>query len=135
MKRNLLIFYSGTYAGQKLPEYYPELIRKFVRLNEDLRWDNNFELNQIVNMDETPLFMNIPNTKTITKIGSKEVNIKTHEQERIHVTEILWIIADGTKISPMLLFKGKPEGRVERRPHKNSLVKDKEVSAYCQHKT
>ena len=25
-------------------------------------------------MDETPLFMNFPNTKTITKIGSKEVN-------------------------------------------------------------
>ena len=29
-------------------------------------------------MDETPLFMNIPNTKTIAKIGSKEINIKNY---------------------------------------------------------
>ena len=40
-------------------------------------------------MDETPLFMNMTNTKTIAKIGSKEVNIKTHSQERVHVTAIL----------------------------------------------
>ena len=33
-------------------------------------------------MDETPLFMNITNTKSIAKIGSKEVEIKTHEQEK-----------------------------------------------------
>ena len=40
-------------------------------------------------MDETPLFMNIHNTKTIAKIGSNEVKAKTHAQERIHVTAIL----------------------------------------------
>ena len=40
-------------------------------------------------MDETPLFMNMAITKTIIKIGSKEANIKTHGQERVHVTAIL----------------------------------------------
>ena len=49
-------------------------------------------------MDETPLLINIFNTKTIAKIGSKEVNIKTHGQERIYATVILWIVADGTKL-------------------------------------
>ena len=61
--------------------------------------DNNFELNQITKMDETQLFMNISKTKTITKIGWKEVNIKIHGQERIHVVAILWIVADCTKLS------------------------------------
>ena len=65
LKRNMLIFRSGTHVGQKLSESYPELIRRFTKFNEDLRWDNSFELSQIANMDETPLFMNIPNTKTI----------------------------------------------------------------------
>ena len=32
-------------------------------------------------MDETPFFMNIPNTKMITKIGPKEVNIKIHSKK------------------------------------------------------
>ena len=63
------------------PESNPELIRRFSKFNENLRWDNNFELNQIANMDETPLFMNISNTKTITKISSKEVKIKTNEKK------------------------------------------------------
>ena len=33
-------------------------------------------------MNETPLFINIPTKKTIAKIGSKEVNIKTHGKEK-----------------------------------------------------
>ena len=40
----------------------------------------------------------IPNSKTIAKIGYKEVNIKTYGQERIHITAILWIVTDGTKL-------------------------------------
>ena len=85
-------------------------------------------------MDETPLFMNITNTKTIVKICSKEVDIKTHRQEKISVTAILWIIADGTKLPPMLVFKGKSDSRVERSLNKNWLVKDKKVFANCQPK-
>ena len=120
----MLTFCSGTHISQKLPEFYKELIRKFTKFNDDLRWDNDFELSKIANMDDTPLFMNILKTKTITKISSKEVNIKTYEQERIHVTAILWIIADCTKLPQMLVFKGQANGREERRLHKNSLVKD-----------
>ena len=80
-------------------------MRKFTKFNEKLRSDNDFELSQIVSMDETPLLMNITNTKTIAKIGSKEVNIKTYGQELIQVTAILWIIADDTKLPSMLVFK------------------------------
>ena len=69
--------------GQKLPQFSPELMRKFTKFNEKLRWDSDFELSQIANMDETLLLMNITNTKTIAKIGSKEVDIKTHGQEKL----------------------------------------------------
>ena len=71
----MLTFRSGTHIDQKLPQSYPELMRKFTKFNEKLRSDNDFELNHIANMDETPLLMNITNTKTIGKIGSKEVDI------------------------------------------------------------
>ena len=69
-------------------------------------------------MDETPLFMNIASTRTIARIGSKEAVIKTHGQEKVHVTAILCIIADGIKLPPMLVFKGQPEGRVEMKEKK-----------------
>ena len=65
-------------------------------------------------MDETLLFMNIASTKTIARIGSKEVVIKTHGQEKVYVTAILFIIADATKL-PMLAFNGQPQGSVEKK--------------------
>ena len=71
-------------------------------------------------MDETQLFMNIPIIKTIAKIVSKEENSKTHLQERIHVSEILWIEADSTNLPPMLVFKGQTDGWVEWRLQKIS---------------
>ena len=76
-------------------------------------------------MDKTPLFINIPNTNTITKIGLKDISIKTYLQERVHVTAILRIVADINELSSMLVLKGRPDGKVERILHKNSLVKDK----------
>ena len=94
----MVTFSSGAYVSNKLPESYLKLIRKFTKYNEDLRWYNNFELSQKTNMDETILFINFPNTKMIVKIGTKGFKIKTHGQERIHVTVILWIVADGTKL-------------------------------------
>ena len=81
MKRHLLTFRAGTHIGQRLPDSYPEVMRKFIKYNEKLRDDKEFWFSQIANMDETPLFMNIASTKTIARIGSKEVVIKTHGQE------------------------------------------------------
>ena len=60
-------------------------------------------------MDKTLSLMNISNTSTVAKIGLKEVNIKIHEQERIHIITIPWIVSDGTKLPPMLMFKGQPD--------------------------
>ena len=65
-------------------------------------------------MDETPIFLNTARTKTITKIGSKTENIKTHGQDKVLVTTILWIAADRTKLSPMLIFKGESNRRIAK---------------------
>ena len=134
LKRHFLTFRAGTHIGQKLPDSYSEKMRIFTKFNENLRKENDFDLDQIANIDETPLFMNIISKKTIAKIGSKEVIINTHGQERVHVTAILWIVADGTKLPPMLVFKGISGGRVEKRIQKHSLVKDRKIFAYCQPK-
>ena len=33
---------------------------------------------------------------------------------RVHATVILWIFANGTKLLPMLVFKGIPGGRTQK---------------------
>ena len=69
LTKNLLTFRSGTNVKQSLPEYYSKAMKKIIKFDENLRKDHYFSLTQIANMDETPLFMNMNKTKTITKIG------------------------------------------------------------------
>ena len=57
-------------------------------------------------MVDIPLFLNIPSKKTIVKIGFEEVTTKIYGQVMVHVTVILWIFTDGTKLLPMSVFKG-----------------------------
>ena len=87
--RNHLTFRVGTHIGQEHSENYREKMFEFIKLVENYRKYNDLELDQIANMDETPLFLNMARTRTIAKIGSKTVNIKTHGQEKVRVTVIL----------------------------------------------
>ena len=82
LKRNMLTFRSGTHIGQKLPQSYPELMRKFTKFNEILRSDNDFELNQIANMDETPLFMNILIRRQLLKLVQKKSISKPMDKKK-----------------------------------------------------
>ena len=132
--RNHLTFRVGTHIGQEHSENYKEKMFEFIKLVENYRKCNDLELDQIANMDETPLFLNMARTRTIAKIGSKTVNIKTHGQEKVRVTVILWIVADGTKLPPVVVFKGNPNGRVAKELEKHPLVESKQLFAFWQNK-
>ena len=73
---------SRNSIKQEHPENYKEKMFEFIKSVENYRKCNDLELHQVANMDETTLFMNMKRTKTIAKIGSKTVNIKTHDQEK-----------------------------------------------------
>ena len=100
---------------------------KFIKLNGAYREQNCLEMFQITYFDETPIFLNMARTKTIAKIGSKTVNIKTHGRDKVLVNEILWIGADGTKLPPMLIFKGESNVRNAKELVKHPLVKSKQL--------
>ena len=63
-------------------------------------------------MDETPVFLNMPLTKTIVKRGSRQVIIKTQNQEKCRISVLLTIVADGSKLPPMIIFKAKDRANV-----------------------
>ena len=58
-------------------------------------------------MDETPLYLNMVPNKTFVRKGTRNVVIRTNNQEKIRITCILAICADGDKLSPYIIFKGK----------------------------
>jgi hypothetical protein len=93
-------------------------------LNEvrEIRSKNGINSSIIANMDETPVFLNMPLTKTIVKRGSSQVIIKTQNQEKCRISVLLTIVADGSKLPPMIIFKAKDRANIY-----NKLQKDQHV--------
>ena len=66
-------------------------------------------MNRIINVDETPIYLEFFTDKTYNKKGAKEVIIKTNGNEKKHVTVILAVSSSGIKLPPVSIFKGMPD--------------------------
>lgn len=58
-------------------------------------------------MDEVPLTFDVPSNKTVDSKGTKSVTVKTSGHEKTNYTVVLSCYADGTKLPPLLIFKGR----------------------------
>ena len=61
----------------------------------------------MINMDEMPLYFDLPGSHTVHKKGCREVRIKSTGAEKHHLMVILACTAAGDMLSPMVIFKGK----------------------------
>jgi hypothetical protein len=64
-------------------------------------------MENIANMDETPMYFDMPGNSTVDTVGSKTVSIRTSGNEKQHFTVVLACQADGKKLRPMVIFKRK----------------------------
>ncbi|CAG8620819.1 7958_t:CDS:1, partial [Paraglomus occultum] len=112
MNRNNLSLRRHTKVSQKLPKDLHEKLCSFHKYIHLLQNNNNFELNCIANMDETPIFFDMIGTLTVDCRGAQSIPIRTTGNEKNRLTCVLGILADGTKLQPMVIFKGKriPKG-------------------------
>lgn len=107
MKRHGLSMRTKTSLAQKMPIDYENKIINFHRFIISARRKFNFHFNQIANMDEVPLTFDVPSNRTVDSKGTKSVTIKTTGHEKTHYTVVLTCCADGSKLTPMLIFKRK----------------------------
>lgn len=112
MKRHDLRVRNRTKLAQKLPKELETKVESFQRFVIQLRKRHDFELSQIGNMDETPVFFDMPSNRTIDVKGSKTVFVKTTGQEKNRFTVVLCCMADGSRLPPTIIFKRKtlPKG-------------------------
>ena len=57
-------------------------------------------------MDETPVWCDMISETTIDKTGKRSITLKTTGHEKARVSVCLAAKADGTKLKPMVVFKG-----------------------------
>ena len=101
MKRKGLVLRQKTKIAQRLPQEFEDKIIGFHRMIIQMRKANNYEMQQIGNMDETPLNFDMPLSRTINPVT---ILIKTTGNEKNHFTVVLACLADGSKL---IIFKRK----------------------------
>ena len=57
--------------------------------------------------------------------------IKTYRQDKERVSIILAVSAFGSKLPPLLIFKGKKGGRIEKKLNQLPIVKNKNIFILC----
>ena len=68
--------------------------------------------NFVINMDQTAVFFTSHSKQTLDMKGVKTVTICTSTQDIRRATLAVRVCADGTKLPPILIFKGKQNGRI-----------------------
>ncbi|CAB1098020.1 unnamed protein product [Ectocarpus sp. CCAP 1310/34] len=66
-----------------------------------------FSKKQSFNMDETPVWLELPGNTTVARTSQKEVAVKTGGKEKVRITAVLAANMSGDKLPPLLIFKGK----------------------------
>ena len=87
--RSGLTLRQRTHIAQKLPKDVDFKVEEFHKFVIDERKKFEFCLSQIGNMDETPMYFDMPGNKTVDFKGSKSVSIKTTGHEKQHFTVVL----------------------------------------------
>ena len=103
LKKYHITLRKATHLGQPLPDnsfdkvynFIYEVINKRKKLSI---FDDNYNLNRIINIDETPVFLELVSDKTYEEKGPKNVIIKAGSNYKKHVTVILAITASGNKL-------------------------------------
>ncbi|KAI9030354.1 DDE superfamily endonuclease-domain-containing protein [Hyaloraphidium curvatum] len=77
-------------------------------LEESGYWDTDPAL--VVNMDETPVWLDSPPRRTVAPKGQKRISIRVQRKDRIRVSVVLAVTAAGDKLPPCVIAKAGVDG-------------------------
>lgn len=95
-----------TTVSQWLPADLIPKITNFILTTRKLHLTKKYPLSHIGNMDETPLWFDMPGETTITHTGERSVPVRTTGHDKGRYTVVLAATADGMKLKPFVVFKG-----------------------------
>ena len=123
-----------THIGQPVRDDASDMIIKFILdiKQKMIDYDINDNYQLIANMDETRVWFEMFRNETIERIGAKEVKIKSFGCDKNRISLILTILANGEKLKPVIIFKGKTDNRLEKKLQNNIHVKNNEILVKCQ---
>ena len=106
LERNGLSLRRRTTVSQRLPQDLIQKVSSFLLHVRRLRLQHHHSLTAIGNMDEIPLWLDMPGDTTISRVGDRTVSIRTTGHDKGRFTVLLAAMADGRKLKPFVVFKG-----------------------------
>jgi hypothetical protein len=82
--------------------YIPKLVGFIVRLR-NIQKKHQYQEANIIAMDETACWMDMPSSTTIDHVGARSVSLKSTGHDKDHYTVILTAKADGTKLKAFIV--------------------------------
>ena len=103
-KRHNTVMRRTTHISQNPKEITDDLISSFQRQIIRLRLTREFQLSDIGNINETPVWLEMPGNYTLDNTGKKEITASTTSHHKERVTVILAGLADGTELKPWYYY-------------------------------
>jgi hypothetical protein len=113
-RANGVVLRRKTHQSQEDPKEKLEIATKFLDSMRPRIHQANRHPSFIINMDQTPYNPSDTTKRTLAKKGSKTVYGKTVKTSVGRITACLGVCADGTKLEPLLIYKAKPSGSVQK---------------------
>ena len=106
MRRNNIALRRATHVAHKKQVELDDRMQGFLRYVIRIRQRRNYPLSMIGNMDETPVYVDIPGNYTLERKSMKSITMASTGHEKEKLTVMLAAMADGTKLLPMVVLKG-----------------------------
>jgi hypothetical protein len=102
----------GTHVAQRDPDEVRGEAGDYMNSVRPLLEGDHRDRRFILNMDQTPVYFSMNPKKTLEVIGKKTVHIRSSTNDTKRATVAVTIAADGTVLPAVVVFKGKPGGRI-----------------------
>ena len=135
LKRNGFSIRRISHQGQFIPREHSVIKKKFIndiinrRKEINIEYDDN---SRIINMDETPCYLDMNYETTIDFTGKKNVETLTNGKEQYRISVILSITGDGYKLPPLIIMKGEKGKTIENSFKNLWYIKNKDIFIHCQ---
>jgi hypothetical protein len=130
-RQNQLVQRRKTHVAQDNPQVAIDRALEWFQETRPLLSVANVDKKYVINMDQTPVPFSLASNTTLNLRGEGTVTVRATGNKKSRCTVSLIICADGTKLKPMVIFKGARNGRIATRELPQSKFRDNLVLS-CQ---
>jgi hypothetical protein len=111
-RQNCLVQRVSTHTAQDHPQVTIDRATEWLQVIRPIVNGPTMNQQYILNMDQTPLPFSLGKRRTLSLQGERTVTVRQSGNEKMRCTVSLTVAADGSRLKPMMIFKGERNGRI-----------------------